>query len=113
MNVIELRTRLALTQSEFARLVGADTRSVAWWEAEPAKPSGGSRVVITALAFFLEKWPDCEVAFQFLMARYASLGGLAFMISDLMERMLTDGKTEKKQHAKKRRLTLLDFEFTF
>jgi len=57
--------------------------------------------VIAVLAFFLEKRPDYETAFRTLMSRYASLGGLAFMISDLIERMLTDGKTEKSITSKK------------
>ena len=75
MTTAELRTRLQLTQGEFARLVGADIRSVSRWERERAKPAGGARVVIAVLGFFLENRPEIEAEFQLLMSRYASLGG--------------------------------------
>ena len=96
-----LRARLQLTQGEFARLVGADIRSVARWESARAKPSGGSRVVILVLAYFLEKRPENEVEVRDLLTRYARLGGLAYMLVDLIERVLTDGKTEKSITPKK------------
>lgn len=106
MIAAELRAALQLTQVEFARLVGADVRSVARWEALGAKPSGGSKVVIAVLAYYLEKRPENEVEFRRLMSSYAALGGLAYMLVDLMERALTDGKTEKSIPSKKRFLTL-------
>lgn len=96
MNVTELRSRLALTQVEFARLVGADVRSVARWEAQRSRPTGGSRVVIQVLRVFLEKRPEDEADLKILLARYASIGGLAYMIVDLIERSLTDGEERKK-----------------
>ena len=101
LSALALRARLQLTQGEFARLVGADIRSVARWESSRAKPSGGSRVVITVLSYFLEKRPENEVAVRDLLTSYARLGGLAYMIVDLIERVLTDGKTEKSITPKK------------
>jgi transcriptional regulator with XRE-family HTH domain len=94
-SALALRAQLRLSQAEFARLVGADVRSVARWESARAKPAGGSRAVILALSYFLGKRPENEVNVRELLTQYARLGGLSYMLFDLIERMLTDGKTEK------------------
>jgi transcriptional regulator with XRE-family HTH domain len=101
MNPTKLRARLQLTQVEFARLVGADVRSVARWEASKAKPSGGSRAVVTVFEYFLENRPELEAEFRHLLAGYARLGGLAYMLSDLLNRAFTDGDSQKSNFVKK------------
>jgi len=101
MNTIELRARLQITQKEFARLVGADVRSVARWEASTAKPCGSSRMVIAVFAYFLENRPELEAEFRALLTGYVRLWGLAFMLADLMNRLLADGEERKSDHMKK------------
>ena len=87
-----LRTRLGLSQAEFARTVGADVRSIARWESGGAQPSGSVVGVMTALEMTLAKHPeqDSEVA-KFIVGA-AAVGGLAFVLMKLLEAVFENGK---------------------
>jgi transcriptional regulator with XRE-family HTH domain len=83
---IEIREKLELTQEEFATLVGADVRSVARWEAGDCEPTGTSKQVLAAILAIMQKQPENAEALKKLLSFYAKLGGLAFMVFDLIDR---------------------------
>lgn len=87
MYPVEIRTRLELTQEEFAMLVGADVRTVARWEAGDCQPSGTSKQVVAAILALLQK-PENEELLKKRLTFYARLGGLAYMVFDLLDRSL-------------------------
>lgn len=80
-----LRQRLGLTQAEFARAVGADVRSVARWEAGKSRPSGSAIGVLTAFEMALAKYPGNDNAIAKFIVRTAAVGGLAFLLVELLE----------------------------
>lgn len=87
-----LRERLGLTQTEFARTVGADVRSVARWESGESQPSGSAVGVLTALEMTLEKHPEKDNEIAKFIVGAAAVGGLAFLLMKLLESVVENGK---------------------
>lgn len=87
-----LRTRLGLTQAEFARTIGADVRSVARWESGDSQPSGAAVGVLTALEMTLQKHPDQTDEILRFVVGAAAVGGLAFLLISLLEAAIGAGK---------------------
>ena len=56
-SIIILRERLALSEADFASLVGVDNRTVRRWEAAEATPSGSSEGVLMGLEDALRDMP--------------------------------------------------------
>lgn len=79
--MIPLRARLDVDVVTFARIVGADARSVRRWEAGLARPSGSSAAVIGGLTEALDRDPGVAV-----LLRTAGRIGLAYLIVRLAER---------------------------
>lgn len=84
-DIRSLRLRLRLDPSEFARLVGVDTRTVTRWELGTARPTGASEAVLAALDEKLRKDPaGADELIAFLVGAVA-FGGLAYLILKLLD----------------------------
>lgn len=91
----EIREQLELTPEEFASLVGADVRTVVRWETGGCEPSGTSKAVIAAILAIMQKQPENAEALKKLLSFYAKLGGLAFMVFDLIDRAVCGDENGK------------------
>lgn len=84
-DVRALRQQLNVSQADFARLVGVDTRTVARWEAGTARPTGAAEAVLVALREKLSKDPDEAAAVAAFVIGAVAVGGLAYLLVKLLD----------------------------
>lgn len=84
-----LRSTLEMSQSEFARLIGVDQRTVARWESgnSNSRPSGASEQILSALNQKLivdASRAEAHALKKFLTGTVA-VGGLAYLLMKLLD----------------------------
>lgn len=81
IEIRDLRTALALTEPQLARLLDVDPRSIARWESGSTEPTASARAVLVGLRRALEENPDHvrEVVTDVL-----EVGGLGLLIEKLL-----------------------------
>jgi len=85
LDVMALRHRLGVERSLFARVTGADTRTVTRWEKDQCSPSGASLAVMTALQEALDTADVPKAArIAAYVVRAAQLGGLSYLMVKLL-----------------------------
>lgn len=84
-DVRALRKRLRLDESEFAKLLGVELRSVQRWEAGTATPTASAEAVLAALRESLDRQPDDADKIVKFVAGAVAIGGLAYMLVKLFE----------------------------
>lgn len=83
--ILALRKRLGLNQSQFARLVGVDVRSVIRWESSDGpRPKGSAEAVMTGIREKLEGDPRNAKKVIKLLTGAAAVGGLAYLLVKLL-----------------------------
>lgn len=88
-NAIDLRERLGITATQFARLVGVDTRTVMRWESYDAMPCGTAAAIIRGLQMSLRRRPAHAEKILEFVRETAAIGGLRYMLIELFDRALT------------------------
>ena len=87
VSVRPLRERLGLDEASFARVVGVDVRTVARWESGERQPKGAPASVMAALQRSLDERPDSASEIVDFIVRAAAIGGLAYILVKLLERL--------------------------
>jgi DNA-binding XRE family transcriptional regulator len=80
----QLRERLTMDQSAFAKLVGVDGRTVARWESNRAQPTGAAEAVMNGLRETLDSDPADEAGIIKFIVATAAVGGLAYLLVKLL-----------------------------
>ena len=91
-----LRERLGLSRSDFAKLLGVDTRSVHRWEdPEGPRPKGSAAQILTGIREQLDREPHKAPAVLKILASAAAVGGLAYLLMRLLNKATqADGAAE-------------------
>jgi transcriptional regulator with XRE-family HTH domain len=96
-DVRRLRDRLGLSQTQFARLVGVDVRSVLRWESgEGPRPKGSAAAVLSGIREKLEGDPRRAKKVIELLAGAAAVGGLAYLLVKLLGSAAERGEEDDK-----------------
>jgi transcriptional regulator with XRE-family HTH domain len=82
-----LRDRLGMTVADFARLLGVDARTVRRWESGDARPTGSAEAVMSGIAESLDKDPDFAGELVKVLVAAAAVGGLAYVLVKLIDRI--------------------------
>ncbi|MFC2079493.1 helix-turn-helix domain-containing protein, partial [Candidatus Bipolaricaulota bacterium] len=80
-----IKTRLGISRSEFARLLGVDSRTVYRWETGESSPKGSAEAVLLGIEEALKSQPDGLKDALASIGAMAAIGGLGFMIYKLIE----------------------------
>lgn len=83
--ISEMRKRLQLSRSEFAKLLGVDTRTIYRWENGESVPSGSAEAALLGINQALRTQPDGLTKALAAIGAMAAMGGLGFMIYKLIE----------------------------
>jgi DNA-binding transcriptional regulator YiaG len=94
-DIRRLRSKLGLNQSQFARLVGVDVRSVIRWESSKGpRPKGSAEAVMTGIREKLEADPSSAKKVIKLLTGAAAVGGLAYLLVKLLGSAADDDPEE-------------------
>lgn len=81
----ELRAQLDLSQADFGRLVGVDTRTIVRWEAENSNPTGAPASIVTAVREKLAKDPAHAARVVGFLKSTVPMGGLPYLFLKLLD----------------------------
>ena len=79
------RKQLNLNQTDFAKLLGVDARSVARWEAGTSHPTGAAEAILTGLREKIRKDPDTLDTILEIIGTAIAVGGLAYLLVKLFD----------------------------
>ena len=83
--VRELRAKMGLSRSDFARLLGVDARTVHRWEdPEGPRPKGSPAQILAGIHAQIEREPKQAKQVIKVLASAAAVGGLAYLMTKLL-----------------------------
>ncbi|MFH1438429.1 MAG: helix-turn-helix domain-containing protein [Pseudomonadota bacterium] len=91
-NVKEFRAQLGLSQSEFGKLLGVETRSVSRWENGTSRPTGSADAILSGLKEKIEKDPGSFAQIRDLISGSVGVGGLAYLIVKMLDMITKEEK---------------------
>ena len=91
-NVKGFRVQLGLSQSEFGKLLGVETRSVSRWENGTSRPTGSAEAILSGLKEKFEKDPGSFPQIRDLIAGAVGVGGLAYLIVKMLDMITKEEK---------------------
>lgn len=94
--VKELRARLGMNKSTFARLLGADVRTVTRWETGYAESSGTAEAVMVGIRESLAKNQHNADVLIKVITSAVDVGGLAYLIVKLVD-LVTQTKESRHE----------------
>ena len=85
--VRQLREQIGLNRTQFARLVGVDSRTVLRWESEDGpRPTGSAAAVLSGIFEQLEGDPKSAPRLIQVLAGAAAVGGLSYLLVKLFKK---------------------------
>jgi DNA-binding transcriptional regulator YiaG len=82
--VTDLRTRLKMDKTTFAKFLGTDVRTVTRWEKGEATPSGPAEAVMVGVRESIQKQGDADAIIKVILGAVA-VGGLAYLLVKLLD----------------------------
>lgn len=86
-DIRDLRERMGLNRTEFAKLLGVDARSVHRWEdPDGPRPKGSAAQILTGIRAQLDAEPHKAPQVLKILASAAAVGGLAYLLVRLLNK---------------------------
>lgn len=85
--VRRMRTRLNLSQTNLAKLLGVDVRSVNRWENGESRPTSSAEAILNGIKEKLESDPDSADQILRTIGAAVAIGGLAYLILKLLDEL--------------------------
>lgn len=93
-DVEDLRRRLRMNRTQFAKLCGVDARTVSRWETQDGpRPTGAAQAVMSAIKEKLDSDPKAAKRVIKFLGGTAAVGGLAYVLLKLLSKV--NGKDEE------------------